>query len=384
MSKKSDLAAKLLEKVELPHPLPEAPEGCTILEAGMYAVLLRDMPPARAKAALEALRKAYPDYNETRVAQAQEIAEVIAPKGKGVARLDKYKPAARLVQAYLKEVFQKSHGLDFEFVNEDPNAGMKTLSQMDFIGTALAGYLLWLMDPTGTPATPGLVRTLDRLGLMTRTSSMRKAREALDKVVPDKERLAYAYGFGVVADRWCGKKPICWECPLLDACSTGKKIHKDWKVQQERLEKQRAKEDARQAILEKKEAARRKRDEEREAKRLEAEAKKAEREAQRLALIAKKVAEREAAAAKKAAEKKKADEAKKKAAAQKKAAPKKAAPKKVAKKAAAKKPAAKKPAAKKVVKKAAKKVAKKTTTKKAATTKKPAKKKTAKKATRRR
>lgn len=380
VSKKSDLLKKLIEKIELPHALPSTDVEGTLLEQGMFVVLMRELPESRAKSCLAALRKHYSDYNETRVSQPQEIAQVIAPKGKGLARLSKYLPAARLLKTYLQTIFQETHGLDLEEMRTDPVGVGRTLAGLEFVGTSLSSYLLYLAEDGEMPVLSGSVRVLDRLTLMTRTSSVRKAREAIAGLVGREDRLGAAFALGLVADRWCdSRKPLCWDCALLADCPNGKKVHKEWLVQQERLAKLKEKEDARAAVLAIKDEARAKREAVRDAKAQEVAAKKAAKtreKAKKLAVAKsaverkkkvaalRKVSEREQAK-KKAAELKKAKAAKKKAAskAKKKASAKKAAPKKAPKKAAK---AAPKKAAKKSVKKVTKKPAKKATSKKTA------------------
>ena len=379
MSKKSNQIVKLAEKVELPQELPDTDLEGTLLERGMYAVMLREIPSARAKAAVLSLRKAYTDYNEARVSQLQELAELIAPSGKGYTRLAKYIPAARELKSYLQAIYQNTHGLDLKELEDDPAGVGRTLAAAPEIGTALVTYLIYLADGGELPVLAGTIRVLDRLGAMTRTNSVRKAREALDSSIPAKHRLAVSFALGVIADRWCdSRKPMCWECPLLADCPNGQKVHKDWLVQQERLTKQRAKEEARAAALAIKEEARMKREQERDAKAKVAALQKEKRTREKANREAAK--KKEADRKKKEVEKLKAAAAKKrereaeklKAAAVKK---KKASKKKTAKK--AKKTVTKK-AAKKVTKKAAKKTAKKAAKK---TTKKAVKKATAKKAT---
>jgi adenine-specific DNA glycosylase len=131
-----------------------------------------------------------------------------------------------------------------------------------------------------------LVRVLDRLGLISRTASAKKARDVIEPLVPEGEDLAFTTGFGEIADRWClPTKPTCWECVLVEECPFGRKTFQEWKVSQARLEVQRQKEEARRAILEKKEAAKRAREDARAAKKAAIEAARAQREKDRLARI---------------------------------------------------------------------------------------------------
>ncbi len=410
VSKKSDIIKKLVKEIKLPHDLPSSDFKGTLLEAGMFAALLGHLTPNQSTSGVNGLRKAFEDYNETRVSQYQEIAEAIAPKGKGLTRLNKYLPGARSVKDFLQAVFQETHGLDLETMKEDPVAVGRAISSVPTLGAALASYLLFLAEEGQMPVLSGSVRVLDRLGVMTRTSSVRKAREALDKVIPAKERLEVAYALGVVVDNWCdSRKPTCWDCALLSQCTFGQKVEKDYVVQQERLAKQREKEEVRAALVAEKEEVRLAKEAERESrlrastlkkitkereKAAKVAAKKAEIEKKRKDAERKKSAEKKKLADRKVTDRKKAEAAKKKEIATKKkdVADKKkadaAAKRKVnaAKKKAAAGPASpaspstKKAAPKKVTKKkpAAKKAAKKVTKKKGAS--KPAKKAPVKKA----
>lgn len=354
MSKKSDQAAKLLEKVELPHEIPAPLKEGSLLQQGLYAVLLRHMPSAKAEAAVGSLAKAFEDWNELRVCQAQEVAAHLAPKGSRTPdKLRKLVPAANAVRDYLQEVYQKTHALDLAELEEDPLSAGKLVSQMPYLGSVAGSFLLWLAHERTLPVTPGLTRVLDRLGLMARTASPKKARAAMDPLVPGDDPLRFAAGFGLVAERWCHQRnPVCWECPLREDCPHGKKVFKEWKVQQERQEAQRVKEEARRLVQAEKDRAR----EERERKRAEeARRRQAEKDAR--------AAERKLAAEKKATEKKAADA---------KAAAKKSAEKKAGSKTADKKGPEKKATDKKVADKKAPE--KKTSDKRAAEKKAPDKK----------
>lgn len=377
MVKKSDRISKLLASVELRTELPGSLADRTLLEHGMYAVLLRYMPGPKAEAALTSMSKAFPDWNELRVSQTQEIADALAPKGKSKSRVTSHLEPARAVRDYLFQVFQETHGLDLEHLRTDPAGGVKQLAAVPVLGNELAAYLGWIAEDHALPVSGGIVRVLDRLGAMTRTSSMKKARAALESLVDPQDALRFGMAVGMVADRWCdARKPTCWECPLLSDCPMGKKVAKDWEAQQKRLAITRAKEEARAEIARKKEEARLAREAEKERKRLEREAELQRKKMHRDALAN---AKKNALKAEKAAAAKKKATAKKKPVTKKKPAAKKVtkkvtkkATKKVTKKAPAK-------ATKKVAKKAAKKVTKKPAAKKAA--KKVVKKATTKKAT---
>jgi endonuclease III len=293
VTKKSDSTAKLLEKIVPLYPAPEPLPGVNLVQQGMYATLLHKLSPAEAKSALATLTKAYSDWNELRVAQAQEINTHLDLGPKGIK-------VAADVRDYLQEVFQRSHGMDLEFLRDDAGSTQRFVSILPFMGMSTAHYLLWLASDKDLPVTPALVRVLDRIGLVPRTASIKKARTSIVPLIEKGNELEFAYKFGEVATRWCdARKPLCYQCVLVDDCKFGKKNFRDWKLQQERLEVQRARDAARQAILQKKEDERRRKEAERQRKREALEAAKRAREAERLARIdAKKKAIADAKAAK--------------------------------------------------------------------------------------
>ena len=227
MSKKSEIAAKLQQKIHprwaTAHPMKDA----SLLEQGMLAVLVRHMSQEKAESAIVALREGFADWNEMRVAQAQEIAGLMTRKGRKPSRhsIRNTIAAARDAREYLQEVFQRVHGLDLEILREDPTAGGKLLQQLPKLGLAGGSQLLWLANGGQLPVHGGLVRVLDRLGLVSRTGSVKKSGEAIAPLVPEEGKaLEFAVRFSEIADRWCdARKPICQECVLVEDCPHGKK-----------------------------------------------------------------------------------------------------------------------------------------------------------------
>lgn len=372
MSKKSERLSRLLGKIELTVGVPDSiPEG-TLFELGMLLVLRRELSTTRAKAGMANLRVAFEDWNEARVSQAQELALCLVPPGSNTpAAAARYLSAARSLKKYMQEVFQKTHGLDLESLREDETAASRLAPQLTTLGNSLGSVLLWSAAEGALPVTTGITRVLDRLGLVARTSSIPKLRASVEPLIGSGDGLRSAMGFGRVADLWCDqRKPLCWECVLVDDCAHGKRVRVDWKAQQERLAIQAAKEEARRLAAEERERVRQAREAERERERAaikarhlqlvgrrhQAQLERKKAAAAKNSAAAKKVAAAEEAAAKKAGAKKAAG---KKAAAKKAAARKVATKKASAKKKTAAKTAAKKPAVKK--KAGGKKVAKRVT-----------------------
>ncbi|MAB78124.1 MAG: hypothetical protein CMJ89_02115 [Planctomycetes bacterium] len=395
MNAQAKALADVAARVQYPWSIPSGKnlEGKSLLETGLYAVLLRRLEPRQAEKALRALVGAYPDWNELRVSQIQEFQGLIKAKKATMGSA-----IARDVKGYLQEIFQGNHSFDLEPYRGDLTEAAKFFTQLPFLGASAAHLLIHAIDPTVVPVSGGIVRVLDRMGLMKRTSSLRKAQASLEPLVPAGDRIDFGLRLGLVVERWCdSKRPSCWKCPQLESCPFGFRVHRDWEAQQKRVQFSREREKVRQlkeqerlrkraeaeekrliAQAERVEAKRRREGELRlraaEKKRLVLEEKRARLAAVKKAALAKKVAAKKAALAKKEAAKKAAAKmvAAKKAAAKKAAAKKAAAKKAAAKKAAAKKAAAKKKAQKRPSPKATRKKGNKSAPRKKSAKRKPA------------
>jgi endonuclease III len=241
VSEKSQRLADLLAKVPAPaHPLPSA-DGRSLLEVGFLAVLYRRLSESAAEKTLAAIMAAYPDWNELRVSQAQEFQHLIQAKSPEQAAL-----VARDVREYLQEIYQKIHGFNLDGIKGDITEAARFASSLPFLGASVGHYLLHLACPGEPPISPPVVRALDRLGLAKRTSSIKKAQAGIETLVPESMRAVFATRMGLVVEKWCdGKKPLCWQCPLVQNCPFGKKVERDWKQSQRRLELQRVRDEER-------------------------------------------------------------------------------------------------------------------------------------------
>ena len=242
MSDKTHRLADLLAKVPAPPtPLP-APDGHSLLEVGFLTVLGRRLSESAAEKSLAALAAAYPDWNELRVSQVQEFQHLIQTKS-----VELSVQVGRDCIEYLQEIFQKIHGFNLDVIKGDVAEAARFASNLPFLGAGVGHYLLFLACPGELPISPPIVRALDRLGLAKRTSSIKKAQAGIEGFVPEAMRRDFAVRLGTVVEKWCdAKKPLCWQCPLVTACPFGKKVERDWRHTQRRLEIQRVRDEERQ------------------------------------------------------------------------------------------------------------------------------------------
>lgn len=242
MSEKSQRLADLLAKVpatEIPFP---ALEGKALLEIGFLCVVQRRLSETAAEKTLAAVKGTFPDWNELRVSQVQEFQHLVQTKSPEVAV-----QVARDVREFLQEIYQKIHGFNLDALKGDIAEAARFASHLPFLGTSVGHYLLHLACPDELPVSPAIVRTLDRLGFAKRTSSMKKAQAGIENFVPEGLRRDFAIKLGLVVEKWCdAKKPLCWSCPLVTSCPFGKKVEREHKQLQKRLEVQRVRDEERQ------------------------------------------------------------------------------------------------------------------------------------------
>jgi len=315
VSKKSDLLKRIIDAVEPRRPIPaNEVADFTPVEQGMLMVLMRHMTETQAEASVRALQKAFDDYNELRVCQAQEIAQYFrtSTRKKGFDRLHAYKSAALELKDYLQEVFQQTHSMVLDRFVADVNDGWKMLLKMPVTSITGGAYLMWVANRQ-IPVHQSLVKLLTNLGLLTKPGTGKNAVAAVEKLVPEGKERAFTIALYDVLEHWDDEtEPSFVTHAVLRETPFGKKAFVD-----------------REASIAKAEAQRQK-EEERERKRLEAEEKKriaAEKAAKKKEEAERKKAEREAAKKKAAEEKKAAAEkarkereaAKKKAAAEREA-----------------------------------------------------------------
>ena len=176
MSKKNEQLQKLFKKVTVRVSLPKVVEGMPLLEQGMLAVLVRHMPQEKAESFIAALKKAYPEWNEVRVCQTEEIAAAIRGGKASRDKLSPLFPPARDAREYLQEVFQKTHGMELDSLRDDPAGNAKALAQMPVLGTAATAQVLALANGGKLPIHPPLVRLLERTGVVAK-GGLKKAKD---------------------------------------------------------------------------------------------------------------------------------------------------------------------------------------------------------------
>ena len=274
MSKKNDLIARLIAEVKLRHPVPKSGmDGVNLLEQGAVLVLMRHMTQNQAEQSVKSLKAAYEDWNEIRVAQSQEIAKALrtSSRKKGVALLRDRRGVAMALKEYLQDVFQQTHHLDLEELREDEQTAGKAAASLKVLGFPGAAFLMYIAADGQIPVHLPLVRLMDRLDLIGRTTSLKKARASIEPLIPKGQELAFTLAFHEILERWEDEdEPIYMTVKSLRETPYGMKTAKERETAIARAE-----------AAARREEERIRKEEERERKKQEAEAKKRARELER-------------------------------------------------------------------------------------------------------
>ena len=247
MAKKSEVVARVVKAIEPRHPLPAAPvEGFTLLEQGLYAVLHRNLTAKQAEQTVLALRSGFADWNEMRVSQAQEIAPFIktSSRKKGLELLNDRKETALLIKDYLQDVFQEVHGLELEPLLEDAAWAGQIIAEFKVLGLTGGAWLLYVGSNGQVPVHLPLLKILDKLGWIARTTSLAKGRDMIDAIVPKGMGREFTIAAHEILDRWNDETaPIFAEVEALREVPAAKKAHADWVQAVQRAEAQREREE---------------------------------------------------------------------------------------------------------------------------------------------
>jgi hypothetical protein len=269
--KKVEQVAQVVQAVKPRHPFLLAPiEGLSLLEQGLVLVLLRTLTQKQAEQTVRSLGTAFEDWNEVRVSQCQEIAQSIhtSSRKKGPALLNDRTDSAMLVRAYLQDIFQEVHSLDLEFLREDSAAGMDALRDLKVLGKAGGAWLVWAGTEGKVPVHLPMMKLLDKLGWIDKTTSVSKATDMVAKLIPPGGELSFTLAIYEMVDRWNDDvSPIFDEVEVLRKNAYAKKAHEDWVRARERAAEQARKDEVRHIAAEKKEAERIAKEEEKESKR---------------------------------------------------------------------------------------------------------------------
>jgi len=175
-----------------------------------------DVARSRARKALNAIQKAFVDWNEVRVSPVAEIAGVIGAAG------DSAYDKAASIRAALNDICRSKHKLSLVFLREESRTNarqyLNSLAGVDRrVSTAV---MLLCLDVPVLPLDDPAARFFQRLGLLDADRPTQKARMQIENLL-GKESLAALYMYVTEEARATCKEdsPDCASCLLRLECT---------------------------------------------------------------------------------------------------------------------------------------------------------------------
>ncbi|RMH03961.1 MAG: hypothetical protein D6702_04450 [Planctomycetota bacterium] len=202
--------------------IPARPPGMPVLERLLALVMQgEDGSYAQADKAVKALRAAYANWNEVRVARRFEVVDVLRRKHIGMAEV-----RADRAQELLRRVFGLQNHLDLDWMDDCTSERReRTLVALQML-PPVTGPVLDLDAREGEelPVTTDHKRLLSRLGLVPACPKEEDVRRLLGVVGSGEKAVAADLALRAHARAVCeSKHPHCRRCPLLDLCPHGRK-----------------------------------------------------------------------------------------------------------------------------------------------------------------
>jgi endonuclease III len=223
-------AERFLTGLEKAFGVPRPPRdiGTDPMDFAVWGTVAANVPADAAERGYRALQREFVDWNELRVATWREIGTVLER-----AKVPDPGRKAVAVRRALQQMYSRMNKLTLEAAvgmnAEDARRYVEGFS--DWPSTASGAVYYGYGNGTGVPATMGVVRVAERVGLMAEGIGARKQQQALEKLVHRTKHFRFHHALAGLADVICiHKDPRCEECPVVDLCETGRA----WQAEQAR------------------------------------------------------------------------------------------------------------------------------------------------------
>jgi len=206
---------------------PSRNPGDTPLDQLVYGIIAGNSPMQKARAAFEALKESYVDWNELRVAESREIVEHLDGLGDRAVLY----PRAELLRRTLQGLFDARDTVRIELDKtgakpEEEQEVVRALNTVPGLSPGLVGAVMAraVAEPP-VRLSPGMVRVAQRIGAIPRAGGDSKHAAALASAAGDRDaRILMHFLLGEHAERVClPKNPACDTCPVLEHCEFGKR-----------------------------------------------------------------------------------------------------------------------------------------------------------------
>jgi endonuclease-3 len=194
----------------------EPPRATDPLEELVLTVLSQHTSDTNAERAFDALRAAYPTWDEVVRARSAALADVIRSGGLANTK-------APRIQAILREVRDREGAFNLAVLRDlDDREARDYLTSLPGVGPKTAAVVMaFALGRNTIPVDTHVHRVSGRLGLIPPRTSAEKAHRLLDEIVPDDLKTPMHVGLIRLGREVCkAARPRCQACPLRDVCPT--------------------------------------------------------------------------------------------------------------------------------------------------------------------
>lgn len=211
--RKLELVAEALERVYGDREEFRDAEGDP-LDALIETILSQNTTAANTNRAYEALRAAFPTWEDVLEAPREAVEEAIRPAGLAKTRSGR-------IQRLLASVRREQGALDLDHLREMGNEeALRELLKYEGVGPKTANcVLLFAMDRDVFPIDVHIQRILVRLGIVPAGMSVEEAHGYVPPMVPRRKHLSLHLNLIALGREICRPtNPKCGECPLRRYC----------------------------------------------------------------------------------------------------------------------------------------------------------------------
>jgi len=194
----------------------EPPRRTDPLEELILTVLSQHTSDLNAGRAFEALRDAFPMWEDVVRAEPERVADVIRSGGLANTK-------APRIQQILREIRERQGRYDLSFLRRrSDEEAREYLTSLPGVGPKTAAVVMsFSLGRAAMPVDTHVHRVSGRLGLIPPKTSADKAHRLLEDLVPPELRTSLHVGLIRLGREICkAGRPRCEECPLVDLCPT--------------------------------------------------------------------------------------------------------------------------------------------------------------------